>query len=101
MDRTAEEARMRFQESMAEIAIGATLAAMPRNDQARAKPRHWIVTHQRRYDSSITLTLRCGRHEIRVHVGICHTGPELMDVGMRSVAPAPSQRNLFREPSHA
>ncbi|WP_454691190.1 hypothetical protein [Achromobacter aloeverae] len=82
---------------MARIAVGATLSAIRRNDQATPKPRHWIVTRQRRYETSMLLTLRCGRHEFRVNVPICHSGPCLMDVGLRVVAAAPSQRKLFRD----
>lgn len=96
MSSVAQEIQ-RFSENMSRIAVGATLAAMRRNDRAAPKPRVWVVTRQRRYDTSMLLTLRCGRHEFRVNVPICHSGPCLMDVGLCTIAAAPTQRKLFRE----
>lgn len=68
----------RFHRNMQAIAVGARLL---RNN------RDWVVTHAKRYETSASLTLRCGQHTANVIVPICFTGPCLGDVGLRSVPP--------------
>lgn len=81
-------ARERFQRRMAQVAVGATLVS---------KSRRWLVTKQQRMDTNVMLTLKCGRHQLRVHVAVCHYGPCLADVGLSAGTPAPQQRELFKE----
>lgn len=81
-------ARERFQQRMGHVAVGATLVS---------KSRSWLVTKQQRMDTSVMLTLKCGRRQRCVNVPVCHYGPCLADVGLSAGAPAPQQRELFKE----
>lgn len=81
-------ARERFQRRMGQVAVGATL---------RSRHRQWLITKQQRLDTSVMLTLKCGRHQLRVNIPVCHYGPCLADVGLSAGAPAPQQRELFKE----
>ncbi|WP_189615110.1 hypothetical protein [Pigmentiphaga litoralis] len=76
------------QDNMAKINIGATLFR---------GSRAWIVTHHRRRETGIDLTLRHGRREFVLQVPICISGPCLSDVGLRSGSLAPTQRTLLVE----
>lgn len=84
--------RRRFQEAMGKIAIGAALVR---------RSRRWVVIKQQRRDTSVELTLKCGRRGFRVNVPICHSGPVLWEVGLRVGAPPPSQCGLFGWDSYA
>lgn len=81
-----ERDRLRFQERMAQIEVGAVLA----------RKRQWTVVAKQRLETSRLLTLRCGRREFKVSVIVCHSGPILWEVGLRSVALPPTQGLLFR-----
>lgn len=79
------QTRLRFEQGMQKIAVGAILAR-----------RHtWTVVKQQHFATSVDLTLRRGRRTIRVSVSISIHGPDLFDAGLRSIAPAPTQRNLL------
>lgn len=80
------QARSRFFDNMAKIAIGAKLAR---------RRVVWTITAHRHFDTSTELVLTAGRRTIRVAVPICHTGPCLADVELQSVALAPTQKGLF------
>ena len=61
-----------------------------------AKTQRYTPDEQRKLQTPVYLALQRGRRSIIVHVPICHSGPCLMDIWMTAVAPAPSQRELFR-----
>jgi len=79
------QTRLRFEQAMQTIAIGATLA----------RRQTWTVIKQRHFDTSVDLTLRRGRRTIRLSVSISIHGPDLFDAGLRPVALAPTQRELL------
>ncbi len=79
------KARLRYQAAMAQIDVGAVLAR---------RSRHWTVVAARRWYTSVELTLRSGRREIRAHVMVGHYGPDLACAGLRVVSPPPTQRVL-------
>lgn len=79
-----EQTRVRFQEAMQAVAVGAQLA----------RRRTWTVTRLTRWATSVELALRSGKRSISVHVPICLHGPVLSECGLRSVARPPSQRVL-------
>lgn len=85
-------ARQRFQERMAQIAIGATLVRLS---------RPWTVVRQQRQETGVELTLKHGRRQFHVQVPLCHTGPVLWQVGLRAAAAAPSQHSFFGGQHHA
>jgi hypothetical protein len=78
--------RQRFDDAMAAVAVGATLVR---------RKRPWVVVAQKLRYTSIDLTLRSGRREIIVAVGLAFTGPVLWDADLKVAAPAPAQRGLF------
>ncbi|WP_407059213.1 hypothetical protein ACKZDW_02180 (plasmid) [Ralstonia syzygii subsp. celebesensis] len=88
MTNAGTAARERFHHRMGQVAVGATLVS---------KSRQWLVTKQQHFDTSVMLTLKCGRHQLRLNVPVCHYGPCLADVGLSAGAPAPQQRELFKE----
>lgn len=88
MSNAGTAAREQFQRRMGQVAIGATLVS---------KSRQWLVTKQQRMDTCVALTLKCGRHQLHINVPVCHSGPCLGDVGLVAGAPAPQQRELFKE----
>lgn len=77
-----------YQANMEKIGVGSTLFR---------GSRAWIVTHHRRRETGIDLTLRHGRREFVLQVPICISGPCLSDVGLRSGSLAPTQRTLLVE----
>jgi len=85
-------ARQRFIQAMLKVAPGSRLANY--NTGSRIV---WTVTTCKRWDTSVQLTLRCGRRQISRTVGICHSGPDLASSGLRFVGHAPTQRELISE----
>jgi hypothetical protein len=78
-------ARERFTERMQRIAVGARL---------EFHGRVFTVRKQRRWGSSVDLTLCCAHRTIRVPVMLCHSGPDLSSSRLRFVAHAPAQREM-------
>lgn len=78
-------ARERFIANMRKVAVGARLA----------RRRVWVVTEQKRWDTSVELTMQSGRRTFHVNVPISHVGPDLWDAGLRFIASAPSQGELI------
>ena len=82
-----ENTRLRFEENMQQVAVGAML---------RRRRYVWTIVKQKRRATSVELAMRCGRRRCVVHVMIsCIYGPDLGEsYGLQSVAPAPMQREL-------
>ena len=78
--------RARYMERMQTTAVGAKVAR---------RARAWTIVHRREQDCAVSLTLQRGRRAITVSVPVCITGPCWMDVGLRPVAAAPTQKGLF------
>jgi hypothetical protein len=78
--------RERFIDRMRAVAVGAKLR------RGRAE---WLVVKAKRRETTIDLTLRSGRRELVVPVGVSHWGPDLGMAGLRPVASAPEQRELI------
>lgn len=68
-----------------QIRVGATLSRGRRN---------WTVLAHKRFETSVQLTLGCGKHRIDVPVAICATGPILWETGLECVRQAPTQAKL-------
>lgn len=79
--------RERYLANMARIQPGAVLAH---------RARHWTVTKLRRTETGVMLTLICGRRSVKAYIGVCHTGPDLWQSGLRVVTPPPASREMFR-----
>lgn len=56
--------------------------------------RVWTVLAHKRCETSVKLTLGCGKHRIGVHVPVCATGPILWESGLECVRQAPTQAEL-------
>lgn len=77
--------RERFLEAMEKIAVGAKL---------RRRKSIWTVVKQRRRETSMDLTIQCGRRTMVASVMVSHWGPDLHHAGLSAFAPAPTQREL-------
>lgn len=84
MANPGELTRERLIAAMQSVAVGAQLA----------RRRTWTVMRLVQRATGVQLTLRSGRRSVTVHVPVCITGPDLSECGLRSVALAPSQREL-------
>ncbi|MDT4859204.1 hypothetical protein FQZ97_937040 [compost metagenome] len=82
--------RQRYLERMQQVAVGALL---------ERKGRVWEVIQQHRTETGVMLTLRHGRRDFRLYIGVTMDGPELWHLNLRSAAPPPSQRELFTRQS--
>ncbi len=81
-----EKVRLRFEENMQKVAVGAKL---------RRRRYLWTIVKQKRWATSVELKMRCGRRTCVVHVMIDIYGPVLDTLsGLHSVTPAPLQREL-------
>lgn len=78
--------RLRYLENIRQLEVGVTLAT---------KHYRWVITQSERLANTTYLTLKCGRHQVKVHIPMCHWGPEF-PTGLRFVSHAPTQRELFR-----
>jgi len=81
-----------FANNMAKIAIGSKVANY--NTSSRIV---WTVAARKRFETSFTITLRCGRRSRNVIVPVCFTGPDLASAGLRPVAGAMAQRCFFAD----
>jgi len=81
-----------FANNMAKIAIGAKVGNY--NTGSRIV---WTIVARKRYETSFTITLRCGRRQLSVIVPVCFTGPDLASAGLRPLAGAMVQRGFFAD----
>ena len=86
MNDEGTHARERFITRMQQIAVGARL---------EFHGRIFTVLKQKRWETSVDLTLRCAHRTIKVPVMICHTGPVLSESRLCFIAHAPSQLELM------
>lgn len=61
------------------------------------RARVWTITDRRPFDTSVSLTLRCGSRTVQVSLPVCIYGPCWADVGLRPVHAEPRQAGLFRD----
>ncbi|NNM65690.1 MAG: hypothetical protein HKL99_13990, partial [Burkholderiales bacterium] len=71
-------ARERFLANMQKIAVGARLTR---------RNRIWVVAKQKRWDTSVELTLQSGRRTVQAHIMVSLSGPCLADAGLRPIRP--------------